>query len=383
MELQMDKELSELLLKNNIYQCRTGMQRHFEKPNTRWTDGTIVKFERDTRIEEFTTFAAGNYLFSCGAFSSCASNIGSNVEVGRYTEIATGCKRMGFRHPIEAVSMNSAVFNFYRENVFSYFEKYEKENGVLEKKSVPTPQPQREIIKIGNDVWIGNDVVLKGNITIGDGAVICSNALVTKDVPAYSVCGGVPARVIKYRFPEKICEELLESRWFDYELGDMFKNELDFSSPELFLYKFNEVKQNLRKLTPNVFSPYEYLVRKQNGADVKNMLATHHFTIMAVNLQNLKISHMFLNQMSDYYSPIEAIIKNDKVFLKLKNQQYIKSIVEDKIVISPIECCYESAYIQNNVIVFRHNEQYLSARKNGNIGYVNQLDEWEKFMVFD
>lgn len=379
----MDRELSELLIKNNIFQCRTGMHSHFEIPKTRWINGTIITFEKNTIIEEFTTFAAGKNLFSCGSFSSCASDIGSNVEVGRYTEIATGCRRMGFRHPLESVSTNSALFNFYRENVFSYFEKYEKENGALNKKSVPTPQPQREVIKIGNDVWIGNDVVLSGGIVIGDGAVICSNAVVTKDVPAYSVCGGVPAKVIKYRFPIKICEELIESQWFDYELGDMFRNELDFSSPELFLNKFNAVKQNLSKLKPNRFSPYEYLVKKQNGTDIKNMLITHHNTIVVADLLNLKIAHMFLNKITDGYSPIYAIIKNDKVFLKLNNEQYIKAFIGEKIVISPTECYCDSAYVQNNTISFFNNNQYLSARRDGNIGYVNQINEWEKFIVFD
>ena len=216
----MDSELYSLLVSNNIYQARTGMNRKFEKTKTRWSEGTIINFEKDTLIEEFTTFAAGNNLFSCGMFSSCASDLGSNVKVGRYTEIAVGCSRMGWRHPIEAVTINSAVFNFYRENVYDYFTRYEREYGSLEKKIVPTPQPQREKIVIGNDVWIGQDVVLKGNISIGDGAVICSNSVVTKDVPAYSIVGGVPAKVIKYRFSDKICEELIATKWFEYELGE-------------------------------------------------------------------------------------------------------------------------------------------------------------------
>ena len=262
MELQMDQELQEMLMKNHIYQCRTGMSRKFETPKIRWKNGAMIKFEKNTIIEPFTTFADGNNLFTCGMFSACASDIGSNVEIGRYTEIATGCRRMGFRHPLEAVSMSSALFNFYRENIYSYFEEYEYKYGLCEKISVPTPQPQKNTLKIGNDVWIGNNVVLTGDITIGDGAVVCSNAVVTKDIPPYAVCGGVPAKIIKYRFPEKICYELLESKWYDYELGDMFKNKLDFSCPEKFLYDFNNVKYSLRKIKSTKFSPYEYLVKK-------------------------------------------------------------------------------------------------------------------------
>ena len=68
---------------------------------------------------------------------------------------------------------------------------------------------------VGNDVWIGNNVVIQDGVTIGDGAVIGSNAVVTKDVPPYAIVGGVPARIIRYRFPENIINDLLELKWWD------------------------------------------------------------------------------------------------------------------------------------------------------------------------
>ena len=320
-------------------------------------------------------------MYSCGSFSAIASDLGTNVSVGRYTEIATGCTRIGFRHPIESVSINSAVFNFYRENVYSYFEKYEKENGVVEKKSVPTPQPQRGTIKIGNDVWIGNNVVLTGNITIGDGAVICSNAVVTKDVPAYSVCGGVPARVLKYRFSEKICEELIKSRWFDYELGDMFKNKLDFSFPELFLEKFNENKEKLRKLDIETFSPYRYMIHKLNNADIKNMIITHHATVMVVDLHDLKIKHILLKGILKNQTPILCYKKDNGFILKFGNEMYVRKIVGDKICISHDECICESIICDDDVLSFVHEDTFLSARMNGVFGLMKHKKEWENFIV--
>lgn len=385
MELIIDNEISEVLKKHHIYQSRTGMKRKFEEPKTRWKNGDVLNFEKNTVIEEFTTFAAGNNLFTCGAFSSTASNLGSKVEIGRYTEIATGCRRMGYRHPIEAVSTNSAFFNFCRENVYSYFEEYENKNGNVDKISVPTPQPQRNTIKIGNDVWIGNDVVITGDIVIGDGAVICSNAVVTKDVPAYSVVGGVPAKVIKYRFSDKICEELLASKWYTYELGDMYYNEFNFSSPEAFLDKFYTFKDQLRKYEPNVFSPYKYLVQKMNGAnvDINNMLITHHNTVLAINLSTFKIEHMLLNQMTDTHSPIKVNYKGDKLILSINSHQYIKRIDTDKVVLSSEECYLDSEYtLKDNIVSFSNNKQYLSARRNASIGYVNDAYEWEKFITF-
>lgn len=71
-------------------------------------------------------------------------------------------------------------------------------------------------IVIGNDVWIGYEAVILAGVTIGDGAVIGTRAVVTKDVPPYTIVGGVPARPIKKRFSDKTIADLLELRWWDW-----------------------------------------------------------------------------------------------------------------------------------------------------------------------
>lgn len=71
-------------------------------------------------------------------------------------------------------------------------------------------------IVIGNDVWIGYEAVILAGVTIGDGAVIGTRAVVTKDVPPYTIVGGVPARPIKKRFSDKTIADLLEIRWWDW-----------------------------------------------------------------------------------------------------------------------------------------------------------------------
>lgn len=71
-------------------------------------------------------------------------------------------------------------------------------------------------IVVGNDVWIGFEAVVMAGVRIGNGAIIGSRALVTRDVPDYAIVGGVPARPIKYRFPEATVRELLELAWWDW-----------------------------------------------------------------------------------------------------------------------------------------------------------------------
>ena len=72
-------------------------------------------------------------------------------------------------------------------------------------------------VKIGSDVWIGCGAVVLRNTSIGHGAVVGANAVVTKDVPPFAIVAGNPAKVIKYRFDEKVINELLSLAWWDWE----------------------------------------------------------------------------------------------------------------------------------------------------------------------
>ena len=79
-------------------------------------------------------------------------------------------------------------------------------------------------IVIGNDVWIGYEAVVMAGVTIGDGAIIGARAVVTKDVPPYTIVGGVPAREIRRRFSDDVIARLLELKWWDWPAEQIQRN---------------------------------------------------------------------------------------------------------------------------------------------------------------
>lgn len=135
------------------------------------------------------------------------SYVGGNSHI-QYAEIGKFCSigpevRIGLgKHPLHLKSTHPGFYDIDS----SYY-------GITPEYN--NPEPEYEKITVGNDVWIGCRAMILDGVTIGDGAIIAAGAVVTKDVPPYAIVGGVPAKIIKYRFqPEKI-EELLESEWWN------------------------------------------------------------------------------------------------------------------------------------------------------------------------
>ena len=89
-------------------------------------------------------------------------------------------------------------------------------------------------ITIGNDVWIGYEAVILSGVTIGDGAIIGTRAVVTKDVPPYAIVGGSPARVLKKRFSDDIIEKLLKIKWWNWPVEKIARSLEYIQSGNLF-----------------------------------------------------------------------------------------------------------------------------------------------------
>lgn len=130
------------------------------------------------------------------------TQVGPNCSsIGSFVSIARDCIIGPNIHPIERFS-TSAVF--YSSSWGFISKEYDRRWEINQ---------QKKPVKIGNDVWIGAKAVIMPGCEVGDGAVIAAGSVVTKDVPPYAIYGGVPAKLIKFRFSQLIINELLESEW--------------------------------------------------------------------------------------------------------------------------------------------------------------------------
>ncbi len=92
---------------------------------------------------------------------------------------------------------------------------------------------------IGNDVWLGRDVRITNGAHIGNGVIGAAGAVITKDVPDYAIVGGVPAKIIKYRFTQEQIEKLNRIKWWDWPIEKIKECQKDFLNIELFLSKYD------------------------------------------------------------------------------------------------------------------------------------------------
>lgn len=144
------------------------------------------------------------------------------TSIGKFCSVGPNCKIGLGKHPSNTfVSTHPIFFSSSKQTQITfasknYFDEFEH-------------------ISIGNDVWIGTNSTIIDGVKIEDGAIISAGAVVTTDVPAYAIVGGVPAKIIKYRFNKKEIDRLLEIKWWDMNIGFLKDNFKKFHNINDFL----------------------------------------------------------------------------------------------------------------------------------------------------
>lgn len=134
------------------------------------------------------------------------------LKIGKFCSIACGAKFL----------FNSA--NHTMKSLSTYTFPIFFEEWGLDVRDITSAWDNKGDIVIGNDVWIGYEAVIMAGVTIGDGAIIGTRAVVTKDVPPYTIVGGVPAKEIRKLFSEEMIAHLLNAKWWDWPIERISQN---------------------------------------------------------------------------------------------------------------------------------------------------------------
>lgn len=160
-----------------------------------------------TSINEYTYVGGNSKIMNTSIGKFCS--LGPNLKIG-----------LGI-HPTHYVSTYPGFYSAKASGAFKFI----NTTNVVEYKNI--------VIK--NDVWVGDGATIVDGVTIGNGAVIAAGAVVTKDVPDYAIVGGVPAKVIKYRFNNQDIEKLLKMKWWDKEESYLKEKAPLFMNPKEFI----------------------------------------------------------------------------------------------------------------------------------------------------
>jgi len=172
----------------------------------------------------------GKYSYYNGEIK-LVSSPHSKIYIGNYCAIGNNLKIITLNHDYNYPSLLGKFYNIH------FNSKHPGELNIL-----PTKERTKGDVHIGHDVWIGDDVTILSGVKIGNGCCIGTKSVITKDLPDYSICGGIPCKLIKYRYSKDIINYLLEIKWWDWSI-DKIKNNEKFFRTNLNKIDINQLKK--------------------------------------------------------------------------------------------------------------------------------------------
>ena len=200
-------------------------------------NGNKVRFPYSAQMSHRCEFEGMNAIGANSSFygkmergSYISSNCHISADIGRFSSIGNRVSQIVESHPMKEpfVTTSPMFFSTRRQTGHTFAQKQIAEEYRFY-------DNKREIaFRIGNDCWIGNDVCFIGGTIVGDGAVVLSRAIVTKDVPPYAIVGGIPAKVIGYRYDEETIKFLLKVKWWNQDMEWLKKHAELFCDMDAF-----------------------------------------------------------------------------------------------------------------------------------------------------
>lgn len=187
-----------------------------------------------SRVEDYVRIDRFNHLFHAklGRHSYTGQNtVIMHADIGRFCSISWGVTIGPANHSYDRISTHSFVYNAV--DGLRPDNKEEAYNRFTTK------------CTIGNDVWIGTGATILRDVEIGNGAIVGAGAVVTKDVPPYAIVTGIPAKIIKYRFPEEIIEKLLELKWWNWD-DETIRENYEYFAEKVSLERLCELEKRIR-----------------------------------------------------------------------------------------------------------------------------------------
>lgn len=203
----------------------------------------IIQLKTEARLYERRLIPEGRVIGD-------DTNIGINTHLGKFSAVHNHCSigKHNYLNLWVTVYSHTTIGNYCSFARFAIIAPDEHPTNWLSTHVFQYDQPAKKIFNrrsdtvIGNDVWVGAGAIIMQGLKIGHGSIIGAGAVVTRDVPPYAIVGGVPAKIIRYRFNVEIITKLLVLKWWELDPEDL--THVDFDDIDIAIKQIEKVKKD-------------------------------------------------------------------------------------------------------------------------------------------